>query len=283
MTKRHYSIRPMSREDVQIAIEWATAEGWNPGLHDAECFYAADPSGFLMGLLDDEAIATLSAVKYGDSFGFIGFYIVKPEYRGQGYGIQLWNAAIDTLKGRNIGLDGVLAQQANYQKFGFQLAYRNIRCQGAGDGKLVDQSGIVDLSTIPFEAIATYDRAFFPDHREKFLQSWINQQGCTALGILQDNQLRGYGVLRACHQGYKIAPLFADQPLLAESLFIALKSSATAGAPVYLDIPEINTAAVHLVEKYKMKMVFETARMYTHACPDLPYDRLFGVTSFELG
>jgi hypothetical protein len=90
-------------------------------------------------------------------------------------------------------------------------------------------------------------------------------------------------VLRACHQSYKIAPLFADQPLLAESLFTALQSVAAAGAPVYLDVPEINPAAVHLAEKYGMKVVFETARMYTQDCPDLPYDRLFGVTSFELG
>jgi len=29
--------------------------------------------------------------------------------------------------------------------------------------------------------------------------------------------------------------------------------------------------------------VFETARMYRGAAPDLPVDRWFGVTSFELG
>jgi len=32
-----------------------------------------------------------------------------------------------------------------------------------------------------------------------------------------------------------------------------------------------------------MHPVFETARMYTGAIPELPMDRLFGVTSFELG
>ena len=32
-----------------------------------------------------------------------------------------------------------------------------------------------------------------------------------------------------------------------------------------------------------MKLVFETARMYTQARPDLPYARLFGVTTLELG
>ncbi len=283
MTKKPYSIRPMNGEELQIAIAWADAEGWNPGLHDAECFYAADPTGFWLGLLGDEPIATTSAVKYGDSFGFVGFYIVKPEYRGQGYGMQLWNAALDTLSGRNIGLDGVLAQQKNYQESGFQFAYRNIRFEGMSSSKSVSHPGVVDLSTIPFEVIAAYDRSFFPGDRVQFLRGWINQPDSVTLGIWQNNTLVGYGVLRACHRGYKIGPLFADQPIFAEALFIALKSTVTAGTPIYLDVPEINAAAVNLAKKYEMKRVFETARMYTQACPGLPYDRLFGVTTFELG
>ena len=283
MIEKHYSIRPMSRADLQMAIAWAAAEGWNPGLHDVDCFYVADPTGFLMGVLGDEVIATISAIKYGNSFGFIGFYIVKPEYRGQGYGMQLWNAALDTLKGRNVGLDGVLAQQQNYQKSGFQFAYRNIRYEGVGDGQPTNHSEIVELSNVPFEIIAAYDQVLFPGDRVEFLQRWINQPDSIALGIVQDNQLAGYGVLRACHKGYKIGPLFADQLQWAELLFIALKAVATAGAPIYLDVPELNAAAVNLAEKYEMKTVFETAQMYTQVCPNLPYDRLFGVTTFELG
>lgn len=283
MTRKPYSIRRMNRDDLQIAIAWAAAEGWNPGLHDAECFYAADPLGFWMGLLGDEPIATISAVKYGNSFGFVGFYIVKPEYRGQGYGMQLWNAALDTLSGRNIGLDGVLAQQENYQKSGFQFAYRNIRYEGVSSRESMNHSGFVELSTIPFEMIAAYDRSFFPGDRIQFLRSWINQPDSGALGILQNNMLLGYGVIRLCHTGYKIGPLFADQPDLAEALFVALQSTVAAGTPIYLDVPEINVAAVNLAEKYQMQRVFETARMYTQSLPELPYDRLFGVTTFELG
>lgn len=69
MQNQNYRIRPMHREEIDLAIEWAAAEGWNPGIHDRDCFYSADPGGFLVGLLDDEPIATLSAVKYGENFG----------------------------------------------------------------------------------------------------------------------------------------------------------------------------------------------------------------------
>jgi len=283
MHQHGYSIRPMTRQEVDLAIDWAAAEGWNPGLYDADCFYAADPNGFLIGLLEDEPIATISAVKYGDSFGFIGFYIVKSAYRGQGYGIQLWNAALAYLSGRTIGLDGVVTQQNNYQKSGFTSTYRNIRYQGSGDGSPLPDSEIIELSKIPFDELFTYDRSFFPDDRQQFIKCWINQPQAVALGIQQKHSLVGYGVIRICRSGYKIGPLFADSPELAERLFLALKANVPQGIPFFLDIPAINSAAVDLVQQQKMTVAFETARMYSGASPELPMHRLFGVTTFELG
>jgi GNAT superfamily N-acetyltransferase len=154
MPTKNYTIKTMDRKEVDIAIEWAAKEGWNPGLHDAECYYTADPTGFLIGFLDEEPIATISAINYCKSFGFLGFYIVRPEYRGKGYGIQIWNAGLKYLKGRNIGLDGVVAQQDNYKKSGFKPAYSNIRYEGHGGGVPPENADIVNLSTLPFETIA---------------------------------------------------------------------------------------------------------------------------------
>lgn len=283
MDKSYYTIRPMVRQEVDIAVDWAAVEGWNPGLHDADCFYAADPNGFFIGLIGDEPIATISAVKYGNSFGFLGFYIVKPEHRGKGFGIKIWNAALAYLSGRTVGLDGVIAQQDNYKKSGFALAYRNIRYQGTGGGQSPADSGIVQLSTISFEQICAYDKPFFPDSRVEFLRRWIDRPQSVALGMLRNHELAGYGVLRVCRSGYKIGPLFADSPELAEVLFLALKAHASEGSPIFLDTPETNTAALDLVSQHKMTAAFETARMYKEGSPDLPMNRLFGVTTFELG
>jgi GNAT superfamily N-acetyltransferase len=283
MPKNSYTIRTMTRQEINIAVDWAAAEGWNPGLYDADCFYAADPGGFLVGMLGDEPIATISAVKYGHSFGFIGFYIVKPEYRGKGYGMQIWNAGMELLSGRTIGLDGVIAQQDNYKKSGFALAYSNVRYQGTGGGDYPAGAGIVPLSALVFDDICAYDQAFFPDNRREFLKYWIDRPQSAALGIVRDNKLAGYGVLRICRTGFKVGPLFADSPECAEQLFVALKSHAPESAPVFLDIPAVNAAAVDLVNRQNMTVSFETARMYAGKAPDLPINRLFGVTTFELG
>ncbi|MFZ4478259.1 MAG: GNAT family N-acetyltransferase [Rhodoferax sp.] len=283
MKEKVFTIRSMTRPEVDTAIAWAAAEGWNPGLHDARAFHAADPGGFLVGLLDDEPVATISAVKYGDAFGFIGFYIVQPDSRGRGLGLQIWKAGLARLCGRTIGLDGVLAQQENYRKSGFEMAYRNIRYQGASGRRAPVDRAVVELDTMPFENIAAYDQPFFPDDRRAFLRCWLKPPGGIALGLMQAGRLAGYGVLRPCLSGYKMGPLLADEPALAERLFLALQSQVPKGAPVFLDTPALNPAAVELAQRHGMSVAFETARMYRGAAPRLPIDRLFGVTSFELG
>ncbi|MBJ7312757.1 GNAT family N-acetyltransferase [Rugamonas sp. CCM 8940] len=277
------SIRSMQADELDMVLDWAAAEGWNPGLHDAASFYAADPAGFLLGLIDGEAVASIFAVRYGATFGFIGGYIVRAAWRGQGHGMAMWRAAMARLAGRNVGLDGVVAQQANYAKSGFQLAHRNIRYQGRGGGRAPDVDTLVPLASLGGDAVCRYDSAHFPDDRARFLQSWIAQAGGIALGVAGAGALAGYGVLRPCRSGYKIGPLFADTPAVAEQLFIGLTAAAAADAPVFIDVPEANGAAVALALRHDLQACFETARMYTRRRPAMDMARQFGITTLELG
>lgn len=273
----------LTGDAVALHVDWAAAEGWNPGLHDAGCFAAADATGFFAGMLDDEPVAVISVVKYGATFAFLGLYIVAPSHRGKGYGIALWNHALATAAGRNVGLDGVVAQQENYKRSGFRSAYRNVRYGGRrGDDAALD-ARVAPLSSRSFAEVATYDRACFPEARDAFLRGWIAQPRGKALAAVRDGRIAGYGVIRACRRGWKVGPLFADDASLAEALFQALSMYVPAGAEVFLDVPEPNAAAVALAERHGMSVVFETARMYTGQAPALPLPRLFGVTTFELG
>ncbi|MFB2938836.1 GNAT family N-acetyltransferase [Aerosakkonemataceae cyanobacterium BLCC-F154] len=281
MNHTAFKIRPMTLADLELSLEWAATEGWNPGIYDAEAFYAADSGGFLIGEINGELISSISAVRYDDTFGFIGLYIVKPNWRGQGFGLKTWNAGLKLLGDRNIALDGVLAQVDNYRKFGFQPAYRHIRYAGLGMATDINKS-IVFLSTLPRETLVNYDRQYFPTTRPQFLQKWINQPESTAYGFLKNGNISGYGVLRKCRNGFKIGPLFAEDSEIAESLFLALINHAQ-NQPIFLDTPDANPAAIALAQKYNMQPVFECMRMYTRGIPELDITRVFGVTTLELG
>jgi GNAT superfamily N-acetyltransferase len=283
MANTNFVIRTMTPGDLDTVIEWAAAEGWNPGRWDRDAFLAADPEGFLIGLLDDRPIASISVVKYGSTFGFLGLYIVQPDYRGQGYGIAIWRAGMARMQGRTVGLDGVVAQQANYAKSGFAPAYSHFRFSGRSGVFAVDDARILPLSDVAFDSVCKYDRAVFPETRDAFLSSWIARPGSIALGMVEDGALRGYGVIRPSRDGHRIGPLFADTPVIAERLLQALMAKVPSDAPVFLDVPLTNAAAMALVQGLGMTPAFETARMYAGTDPELPVERIFAVTSLELG
>lgn len=278
-----FRVDVMAADDVARAIDWAAAEGWNPGLHDAHTFRAADPGGFLVGRLDGVPIASISVVRYGATFAFLGLYIVAPAHRAQGYGLRLWRAGLARAAGRNVGLDGVLAQQANYRKSGFALAYRNIRYRGPGGSATPPDPRVEPLSARAVDEVVAYDRPFFPDDRTAFLRAWLAQPQGRGLAVVERGRLAGYGVVRPCRSGWKVGPLCADAPELAAALLAGLAAYVPRDAPMFLDVPEPNAAGVALAERRGMSVAFETARMYTGRAPDLPLSRLFGVTSFELG
>ncbi|KJY28452.1 MULTISPECIES: GNAT family N-acetyltransferase [Streptomyces] len=277
-----FEITGASAADMEMLRTWADEEGWNPGDSDRFAFAVADPEGFLVGRLDGEPVACISAVRYGSGFGFIGFYIARPDVRGQGYGIQLWRAGTERLKGRLVGLDGVVEQQDNYRKSGFRSAWTNMRYEGVprpGEDSAVE---IVDAASLPFAALAAYDRAFFPEARDAFLSAWTGLPGRTALAAVRDGRLEGLGVIRPCSGAARIGPLYAATPEVAAALVRRLAGHAP-GGEVAVDVPGVNPAAAAVATGLGLVPAFETARMYTGPAPELDLSGLYGVTSLELG
>lgn len=275
-------IRPMRTDEIALAIDWAAAEGWNPGLADAACFVTVDPDGFLVAERGGEPVATISCVNYDERFAFLGFYIVRSDLRGRGYGLRIWKAAMEHASNRIVGLDGVVAQQGNYKKSGFNYAYANVRYGGAARTPECPQADVVPLSKIPFAAVEASDAAVFPARRSAFLKSWISAPGHVGRALMRGGELVGWGVIRPCRTGYKVGPLVADDRGAAEAVLSALLAEV-GDAEVFLDVPAINPDAVALAQDLGLAPVFETARMYTGPVPPLRMERVFGVTSFELG
>lgn len=279
------AIRPLTRKELDILIDWAGDEGWNPGLTDADAFYAADPQGFLGCFVEGELAAGISAVAYDEHFGFIGLYICHPRFRGQGYGRKVWDAGMAHLGNRRIGLDGVPEQQANYAAMGFAPLYESIRWSGPGGtaspSPPAPAATVRPLTAMDLPALAVFDRRHFPAPRPNFLSHWLGGAH-DAFVSMEDGAMTGYAVLRRCRQGRKIGPIFAVDDGAAENLLSACVQAAADGE-VHLDVPDHQVSLTETLRRRGFQPGFTTARMYRGGPPVLALAGVYAITTLELG
>ncbi|AVH60492.1 MULTISPECIES: GNAT family N-acetyltransferase [Streptomyces] len=271
-----------SIDDWKVVVEWAADEGWSPGLSDSASFFAQDPGGFFIGRIGGEPVSATSVVTYGADYAFLGFYLVRPDLRGHGYGLATWKTALAHAGSRTVGLDGVVAQQDNYRMSGFELAHRTHRFSGTAPvGET--PSGVWPATPADRAAITAYDSACYPADRPAFLESWLTgPEHRTFVRPADDGHVTGYAVIRPARGVLRVGPLFADTADDARALLAAIAADA-AGSEVAIDVPEPNAAGIALVEELGLVPSFETARMYTGPVRPFAQERVYGVTTLELG
>lgn len=281
-----FTLGPMRADEVPVLEEWAAAEGWNPGLADLAIAHAVDPDAFIALHQGDELAGGGTIFSYAGAFGFMGLFIVRADLRQQGLGAPLWHHRLDLLRrrlapGAGIGMDGVFAMVPFYEKGGFVLAHRDLRFEGVAHGQA--DAAVLSYPDLSFAEIEAFDRRFFPAPRSTFLVRWLEQPGAHVVGLrADDDALAGYGVARPCRSGFKLGPVFATTPGVAERI-IATLMARIEGEPVALDVPEPNAAGLALATRLDLHESFGCARMYHGTAPVLPLAGIFGVTSFEFG
>lgn len=276
----------LTLDELKILVMWAKNEGWNPGPYDADIFYSTDPDGFYGYFYKQNLIAGGSIVSYDGKFGFMGFFIVKPEYRSLGIGRKLWYQRRDTLlarldKNATIGMDGVVDMQSFYQEGGFKIAYRDIRYEKIGKSFAIDKH-ISKIEESDESSILEYDKECFGFSRPQFIFPWLKLPHSITFKYAEDNQLKGFAIIRKVDSGYKVCPLFADNEMIAKELYKACLN-AVVGEPLYLDVPEVNKKAINLIKEFEAKYIFECARMYYGKTININIEKVYGVTTFELG
>jgi GNAT superfamily N-acetyltransferase len=278
----------MRTPPLPTILNWAASEGWNPGLDDAAAFLAADPDGFFTHDVDGQPVAAISVVNHSDDFAFLGLYLCRPEYRGQGLGLALWNRAIQHAGSRTIGLDGVPDQQGNYCKSGFQLAGQTVRWQGV---LAPGMSAARPVTPADIAKILRWDRDQCGYQRRDYLTHWLQGTDTRhSLCINRQGKIAAYGTVRRCVDGVKIGPFAAETDQDASDLLAGLvQADSNSGVPdmpvmpVMVDIPGDRPALSDLLKQKGFTPGFETARMYKGAAPKANPARFSAVTSLELG
>lgn len=294
------TIRPLEPEQIDLVTDWARREGFAPGLGDVEIYRHTDRQGLWLGWLGHEPIGCIAGVRYNLNYGFIGLFIVMPSQRGHGYGKALWRHALDHLADLTcVGLEAAAERIDDYAGWGFRPASPTSRWQRispavestlcAGQPCFDGQPAGLQLlegDAIPAQAVQHYDAQRELSPRPHFMADWLGHRAGTVKALIDaQGRCHGFGRIRPCllpqGEGWRIGPLLADTPALAEQLIQQLLIRH-AGV-VLIDTPGANAAAEPLMRGLGFVRVGGTLRMYKGALPAVPLDDVYALACLELG
>ena len=290
-----FSIRTVTLDDVPLINDWARCEGFAPGTGDVGIYRQTDHQGIWMGCLDQEPIGCIAGIRYNRSYGFIGMYIVRPDKRGHGYGVKLWQQALDHLDDVScVGLEAAENRIDDYSSWGFQPASTTTRWQLEAasprdictSSKLPEGLSLIRGEAIPEPKIQVYDADRELNPRPHFLSDWLHHPAGNVTALLDMNQnCHGFARIRPCllreHAGWRIGPLLADSPELAERLIMDLLAARP--GVVIIDSPGGNALASPLLYRLGFTPTGCTLRMYRGVMPSRHLDDVYGLACLELG
>ncbi len=292
-----FTIRPLGDHDLPTVTEWARQEGFCPGSGDAGVFHHTDSQGLWVGCLDGEPVGCIAGVRYDARYGFIGLFLVRPAFRGRGFGVALWRQALAHLGDvACIGLEAAPDRLTDYAGWGFVPAYDTLRWRlpaairpRCAAVELPPGHDLVAGTAVGPSLVEAYDARHGAVPRPLFLAEWLGQP-VGDVSVVRDDLgcCRGFGRIRPCllpdgagDSGWRLGPLLADGAGLAGALLDRLCSDRV--GPVLIDAPEAHPRAHRLLEERGFLVVGRTVRMYRGAPPALPLQDVYGLACLELG
>ncbi len=291
-------IRPLEYPDIYKVTKWAREEGFAPGTDDVSIYRSTDNQGLWVGCINSEPIGCISGVRYNSFYGFIGLFLVVPEQRGRGYGVELWKRALDHLNDLPcIGLEAALERVNDYSSWGFAESSPTTRWKLEGNGdiypsleKSQDIHGgelhLLEGAAIPNAAVQAYDAKREPSPRPHFLGYWLNHASGKVLALVDSmGACHGFGRIRPCllreGKGWRIGPLLADTTDLAELLLKRLIEQHP--GTVLLDSPGLNNNVESLLVNLGFEKTTKTIRMYKGKQPPISMNNVYALACLELG
>ena len=276
-------VRPLEPNELSLANRWAIEEGWNPGPRDAAIFNVIDPGSLLAVDVEGAPVGVISATRMTPDFGFVGFFVLSPEFRRARYAWTLLQASLERMEGRVAGSETIFQLVRTYARYGMRPHYHTVSYHGVAPSfPATWHRDVEPASTVPLKELAAYDAMSVGVDRSSCLREWLSLPGSRALVVKRRGQVCGLGAARLCHRGVRIGPLQADDGESAEALFDALAGLAP-GEELSIDCPDINPASAKLALAKGLSAGSATARLYRGPPPAGMLHRVYGLMSFALG
>jgi GNAT superfamily N-acetyltransferase len=225
-------VRSLTAADLADAVALSSSAGWNQRTDDWAMLMRHAPAGACGAFAGEQLLGTAIGLDYG-SFGWIAMMLVNPEYRGQGFGKQLLEAAMRAIPdGRPIRLDATPMGRPLYQRYGFEDEERLTRHVAANAAHL---RGAAASATRRLQAgddtnIAAADRIVFGGDRADVI-AWMIERGPEYAHAIEDEAgSRQYGLGRSGRLFTQIGPIVAHEAAAAISLVRAGAAAAGTNA-----------------------------------------------------
>ena len=276
------TIRGLEASDGAFIRGLIARQGWNGGRHDVETFATADPGAWLVAEVDGRPVGVTLATRWNDAFGWIGVYLVDPDFRGRGIGLALFGAALDRLEPRSVGLDGDPRQQDNYRRSGFVDVHGNTRWYGPA-GVWSETGEVVPPSDVPFDALVAIDAQALGSERPSLLRAWIDQPEAVSVAAVRGGHVVGFATARPASDGWKVGPVHALDADVAATVIAGAVAHLAPETTCWLDTPDPNTAAADLLRAHGYEAAPTSGLMVRGTPPPADLGISFAITAHEVG
>jgi len=223
---------------------------WRTGPNDVECYLLFSVPGIYIAKLDGVPIGCVCFTQYSDDYYTFGFYIVNEQYRGKGYGLKMF----ETIKkkvdwSQNISCYAVPEMVNKYKRFGFQpqflCAMHTLELSATlkilKTLSLPQDLEAKDPKDVNQDELLSYDSNVFGYQRHALVLKWIfNKHHHSKVVVNNKGDIVGYATTRIMcnkHDGFSIAPLFADSIqaayVLLEALFEKIKTEGGSSSETF--------------------------------------------------
>ena len=179
--------------DLEFTSSLTKTEGWHSEtLLELQSFFEHDPEGCFLYEVNGTPVGICIATAYHQS-GFIGELIVTKQFRDQGIGRALIQAAILYLQNKQIQaifLDGVQKAIPLYEELGFVPICRSLRFFGQIPAE--ESPDVRSMNAEDLQEVFQLDKQTFGDDRSFFLNKRWQNYPDLALVWRQNQQIAGY-------------------------------------------------------------------------------------------
>ncbi|MDP2415641.1 GNAT family N-acetyltransferase [Daejeonella sp.] len=228
--------RTMTAVDIPDGIKLCRKAKWNQLEADWQIFLQHSPGACMVATFQDQIVGTVTTIRYGYSFSWIGMVLVDPDFRRQGIGQKLLQQALQILQTEEtVKLDATTQGREVYLKLNFVDEYRLSRMNMIVVENLFNPTTARPILKEDLPNLIEFDSNIFGANRSTLLQ-WMWEKAPQLSFLIEDgNEIKGYSMGRYGHDFIHIGPIIAENTSIAKHLVIAALSKC-AGSPVILDV-----------------------------------------------